>query len=171
VTDDRGRSSAPGIESWHSFSAGPFYDPARMSFGPVIGVDEHHVAPGAGFDWHAHRGVHIASWVLSGALRHEDATGTTRLVRPGPLFVQSTGAGIRHREWNASETEELRFVQITILARADTGGDSAGDAARTWFVPLPAEVAGVRIEVAEAIPDGAFGLRIGAAHLVLTPLD
>jgi len=99
LADGRGRSSQPGIESWHSFSSGPYYDPDRMSLGPIVGVDEHLVAPGAGFDWHAHRGVHIASWVMAGTLWHEDDTGAAQLVNPGELFVQSTGDGLRHREW------------------------------------------------------------------------
>jgi redox-sensitive bicupin YhaK (pirin superfamily) len=131
-----GRSSQPGVESWHWLSSGPFYDPERVSFGAVVGVDEHLVAPGAGFDWHAHRGVHIASWILSGALRHDDSNGEAQVVGPGRLFVQSTGSGVRHREWNASESVELRFVQVTILADGEPG---------CRFADLPATVAGVRI--------------------------
>ena len=145
IAGDRGRSSQPGIESWHCFSSGPFYDPSRLAWGPVIGVDEHFVVPGAGFDWHAHRGVHIATWVLAGTLWHEDSRGGSSLVTPGDLFVQSTGSGIRHREWNAAD-EPLRFVQITILAEAEPD---------TWSTPLPTSVAGVSIEVVadEASPD------------------
>jgi len=135
--DERGRSSQPGIESWHCFSSGPYYDPARIAWGPVIGLDEHLVAPGAGFDWHAHRGVYIASWVLNGALWHEDSGGGSSLVTPGELFVQSTGSGIRHREWNASD-EPLRFVQITIMAEAEPD---------TWSTSLPTEIAGVTVDV------------------------
>ena len=101
--------------------------------------------PGAGFDWHAHRGVHIATWVLAGTLWHEDSRGGSSLVTPRDLFVQSTGSGIRHREWNAAD-EPLRFVQITILAEAEPD---------TWSTPLPTSVAGVSIEVVgdEASPD------------------
>ncbi|HVU92949.1 MAG TPA: pirin family protein [Jatrophihabitans sp.] len=157
--EERGRSSGPGIESWHSFSSGPYYDPSRISFGPVIGVDEHLVAPGAGFDWHAHRGVHIASWVLSGALRHEDSAGAVRVVRPGELFVQSTGTGMRHREWNASADEPLRFVQITVL-----GDGEPGRAVRS----LPAEVAGVRVAVEPEPDPSAFCLELPSGYLVLS---
>lgn len=115
---DRFRSSFPGVESWHGFAAGSHYDPERMSFANLIGLDEHHVAPGGGFDWHAHRGVHIASWVLDGALRHEDSGGTVHVVRPGTLLVQSTGDGVRHTETNASANDDLRFLQLTFLAEA-----------------------------------------------------
>lgn len=116
---DRFVTEHDGITSYHCFSAGPHYDPDRVAFGPLVGVDEHHVAPGAGFDWHAHRGVTIVSWVLDGSLRHEDAAGP-RLVTPGELFVQHAGDGLRHREWNASDSVALRFVQTTVLAATAT---------------------------------------------------
>lgn len=164
LADGRGRSSQPGIESWHSFSSGPFYDPDRMSLGPIVGVDEHLVAPGAGFDWHAHRGVHIASWVMAGTLWHEDDTGAAQLVNPGELFVQSTGDGLRHREWNTSDAESLRFVQITILAEAEYG---------TWSARLPTTVAGVRIDVLPDEPDPAptrFHLALPDGHFLVLDL-
>ena len=142
--DDRGRSGQPGIVSRHCFSAGPYYDPARISFGPIVGVDEHLVAPGAGFDWHAHRGVHIGSWVLAGTLRHEDSSGEVRFVPPGVLFVQSTGPGVlRHTETNASDAEPLRFVQVTILAAGEPG---------VWLAKPPAVIAGVRVDVRRSFP-------------------
>jgi len=112
---DRFVSQHAGVVSYHCFSAGAHYDPANVSFAGVIAVDEHVVAPGAGFDWHAHRGVTIVSWVLDGALRHEDGNGEARVVQPGELFVQLAADGIRHRETNASSSEGLRFVQTTLL--------------------------------------------------------
>ncbi len=127
-----------GIETWHALSAGAHYDPDHLSFGPVVGLDEHLVEPGAGFDWHAHRGVHIVSWVLEGTLRHEGSDGIERVVAPGELFVQSTGDGIRHRETNASDLEALRFVQVTILADGPV---------RVWSASPPVTVAGVSIDV------------------------
>ena len=112
---DRYRTEHGDITSRHCFSAGPHYDPANLSFGPLVAVDEHLLAPGAGFTEHAHRGVVIASWVLAGTLRHEQGGGT-RDVAAGELFVQDATAGIRHVEGNASAAEPLRFVQTTWLA-------------------------------------------------------
>jgi mannose-6-phosphate isomerase-like protein (cupin superfamily) len=121
----RFRTDQPGISTWHCFSAGAHYDPGNLSFGALVGVDEHLVQPGAGFDWHAHRGVRIVSWVLDGVLRHEDGNGPERLVGPGELLVQSSGDGIRHRETNASE-ETLRFVQTTVLDPSPASVRAAG---------------------------------------------
>jgi quercetin 2,3-dioxygenase len=116
---DRYETTQPGIRSRHCFSAGPHYDPGNTAFGSLLGVDEHEVGPGAGFGWHPHRGVEIASWVLDGTLRHEDGTGSVELVRPGVLLRQSAAGTIRHRESNASDSQPLRFLQLTWLAGVD----------------------------------------------------
>ncbi|MCW2495736.1 pirin family protein [Jatrophihabitans sp.] len=111
---DRYVVDQPGIRSWHCFSAGAHYDPANLSFGPLLGVDEHLVDPGAGFEDHAHRGVDIVSVVLAGALSHRSGS-VERVVRAGETLLQRTGDGIRHTERNASATEPLRLLQLTSL--------------------------------------------------------
>ena len=112
---DRFRTVHDGVETWHSFSAGGHYDADNVAHGVLIGVDEHLVEPGCGFDWHGHRGVAIVSWVVSGRLRHEDDAGRVRRVEPGELLVQRAGRGIRHCEVNASAREPLRLVQMMLL--------------------------------------------------------
>jgi quercetin 2,3-dioxygenase len=146
---DRFRTDQAGITTWHCFSAGAHYDPDNLSFGALVGVDEHLVQPGAGFDWHAHRGVRIVSWVLEGVLRHERSGGETRLVRPAELLVQSTRDGIRHRETNASVAEPLRFVQTTVL-------DDAPAAARPTV--------GVDVHRAAFASDGSRPLHVFVAR-------
>lgn len=148
----------PGIHTLHTFSAGAHYDPDNVAFGPIIGLDEHTVDPGAGFDWHAHRGVHIASWILKGTLRHQDSNGEERLVTPGVLLVQSTGDGIRHRETNASDTEQLRFVQVTVLGDGPVSVHTATP---------PAAVGGVVLDVAPAGADGDLVLDLEGTDTVL----
>lgn len=137
-TDDRFHSSYDGIESWHCFSTGAHYDPDNVAHGALIGCDEHVLAPGAGFDWHAHRGVDIVSWVVAGALRHEDDRGTDRVVHPGEVFTQSAVAGIRHREANASPTAPLRLVQMTLLpseqAQFEVWESSAAVSSPLWHL-------------------------------------
>lgn len=129
----RFETATDGITSWHCFSAGSHYDAERVAYGPLTGLDEHLVAPGAGFDWHAHRGVEILSWVLDGVLRHEDDAGRVLEVGPGELLHQSAGSGIRHAERNASGTAPLRFVQLTVLG--GTGEPRCERAAPPLLVP------------------------------------
>lgn len=130
---DRFETVADGITTRHCFSAGAHYDPERIGFGPLTGLDEHLIEPGAGFEWHPHRGVEILSWVLDGVLRHEDDSGTVLEVGPGELLHQSAGTGIRHRETNASGTAPLRFVQVTVLGEA--GPPHGGRAAVPLLLP------------------------------------
>jgi redox-sensitive bicupin YhaK (pirin superfamily) len=115
LASERLRSEHEGIISRHSFSAGAHYDPDNISFGPLIGVDEHLLAGGAGFERHVHTGVVIISWVLDGVLLHEDATGN-RTVRAGKELWQDASSRVEHVERNASATEPLRFVQTTLLS-------------------------------------------------------
>ena len=130
-------SAQPGVRSWHTFSAGAHYDPARLRAGRLVGLDEHHVAPGAGFDWHAHRGVEILSWVLAGRLRHQsDGPDPVELVvRPGRLLRQQTGTGLRHRETNPG-AEPLRLLQFTVLGGPDRPAVALGPVAAGPVAPL-----------------------------------
>jgi hypothetical protein len=116
---DRFETTQPGIRTRHCFAAGAHYDPARLSFGALIGMDEHRLDPSAGFAEHAHRGVEIVSWVQSGALRHRDHRGVELIVATGQALRQCCGTGTRHTEQNASADEALLFVQLTLLGPAD----------------------------------------------------
>jgi quercetin 2,3-dioxygenase len=116
---DRYRTQQPGITTWHSFSSGAHYDPANLSFGPVVACDEHLVDPGAGFEEHPHARVELITWVLDGSLEHEDGSGRSRLVVPGKAQYQLAGTGIRHTERNASTSAPLHFVQLWLLADED----------------------------------------------------
>jgi redox-sensitive bicupin YhaK (pirin superfamily) len=135
---DRFSSAYDGIESRHCFSAGAHYDPDNVAFGALVAVDEHVVAPGAGFDWHAHDGVDIVSWVRSGVLRHEDDRGADRLIEAGDIFTQSAADGIRHRETNPSQDSPLQLVQMAVLsgqaARFELWTTSGRASSARWHV-------------------------------------
>lgn len=115
----RFRTEQPGITTWHAFSSGAHYDPANLSFGPVVACDEHLLDPGAGFDRHRHARVELVTWVLDGTLRHEEPGGRQRDVVAGLAQYQAAGVGIEHAERNASPTEPLHFVQLWLLTDED----------------------------------------------------
>jgi quercetin 2,3-dioxygenase len=169
----RFHTSQPGIETWHSFSAGAHYDPENVALGPLVGVDEHHLAGGAGFDWHEHRGVVIVSYVLSGVLRHEDSAGV-REISAGGTLVQSAEEVIRHAEGNASATEPLRFVQLTVLvgqgARFDVGATPCRIAAPGGYAFVAigsAEVAGTRLRPGDEVRVSGEALELTGEATVL----
>lgn len=113
----RGSADHGWLRSRHTFSFADYYDPERMGFGALRVLNDDMVAPGHGFDTHSHRDMEIVSIPLSGALRHEDSEGNTRVIQSGEVQIMSAGTGISHSEYNASETEPLNFLQIWVLPR------------------------------------------------------
>ncbi|HEY0616056.1 MAG TPA: pirin family protein, partial [Kribbella sp.] len=71
--DDRFRTTTGWLDSHHSFSFGPYYDPANVGFGLLMVHNDEVVAPGTGFDTHPHQNLEIVTWVLRGALVHQDS--------------------------------------------------------------------------------------------------
>jgi quercetin 2,3-dioxygenase len=112
--DDRGTTRIGWLYSRHSFSFGRYYDPKRMGYRSLRVINDDVISPGTGFDEHGHEDMEILTWVVRGALRHEDSLGHTQRLEPGELQAMSAGSGVLHSEHNASETEPARFLQVWI---------------------------------------------------------
>ena len=99
---------------WH-FSFAEYHDPNNVSFGPLRVFNDDTVAPSGGFPLHPHREMEIVTYVIDGALEHQDNMGNHGVIRPGEIQLMSAGTGIRHSEFNASQTDPVHLIQLWIM--------------------------------------------------------
>ncbi|RDW65035.1 putative pirin-1 [Coleophoma cylindrospora] len=72
--------------------------PALRNFSPFLMLDHFNVQPPAGFPDHPHRGQETITYLLSGAVDHEDFAGNAGSIEKGDLQFMTAGKGIMHAE-------------------------------------------------------------------------
>jgi hypothetical protein len=112
---ERGHFRTDWLDSRHTFSFDTYYDPQHMGFRALRVINEDVVQPANGFPLHRHENMEVITVVLSGQLKHEDDLGHGAVIGPGEVQRFSAGTGIRHSEFNPSDSRPVHLLQIWIL--------------------------------------------------------
>ena len=72
--------------------------PNLRNLSPFLMLDHFTISPGAGFPDHPHRGQETITYLLQGAVDHEDFAGNAGTIEAGDLQFMTAGKGIMHAE-------------------------------------------------------------------------
>ncbi len=155
ASNRRGHTKLDWLDSRHTFSFGEYHDPEHAGFRTLRVINQDGVAPGQGFPAHSHRDMEIISYVLEGALRHQDSLGTSSVIRPGEVQRMSAGTGVRHSEYNFSGEDSLHLLQIWI--RPKWAGQAPGYAQKVFAETEKKNR--LRLIVSPDAREGSIGIR------------
>jgi hypothetical protein len=149
------------LKARHHFAVGERGNAAHRRLGGLVVFNDDEIAPHSGFPLHVHRDMEIVTYVREGVLRHEDNSGGRGEIRAGSVQAFSAGRGIRHSEYNDTDSP-LRLFQIWVLPRR------RGIEPRWANRAFPeTERAGRLLPLASGLPDDQGALPIDADARVL----
>jgi len=111
---DRGHADHGWLKTFHTFSFASYHAEQHSKFGSLRVINEDRVEPKTGFGTHPHREFEIFSYIVDGALEHQDSMGNTEILKRGDVQLTSAGTGIAHSE-KTHGSSPAHFLQIWSL--------------------------------------------------------
>lgn len=149
---------------------------------PFLMLDEFKVSKPAGFPDHPHRGFETVTYVLEGAIAHEDFCGHTGRLNPGDLQWMTAGKGVVHAEMPVSEEPVVGLQLWVNLSRRDKAIEPMYQELKGSQIPkrhqegvavsvISGEALGVKSKVFTRTPTMYLDLKLqpGAQHLQPVP--
>lgn len=124
----RGQADYGWLKTFYSFSFAGYYNPDRMNFGALRVLNDDIIQAGMGFGTHPHENMEIITIVLEGELEHRDSMGNGSVIKAGEIQVMSAGTGIQHSEYNPSDINDTKLLQIWIFPQENNIKPSYGQA-------------------------------------------
>ena len=109
---ERGSAEHGWLHARFTFSFANYYDPEHNGFHSLQVMNNDVIEPRGGFPTHPHQDAEIFTYVLSGRLEHKDSMGNGSIIEAGDLQYMSAGDGVRHSEFNPSDSEPTELYQI-----------------------------------------------------------
>jgi len=104
------------LKSRFHFSFAEYHNPKNSMYGVLRVMNDDLVQGERGFGAHPHRDMEIVTYIVNGALTHQDSMGTRETLGRGSVQFMTAGTGVMHSEHNL-EADPLRFIQIWIVPR------------------------------------------------------
>lgn len=114
---ERGQMDYGWLKANYSFSFSSYYNPDAIHFGALRVLNDDIIAGGQGFGMHGHDNMEIITIPIEGGLAHRDSMGNEEAVMAGEVQVMSAGTGVRHSEFNASNTQQANTLQIWMFPK------------------------------------------------------